>query len=476
MSGTWTPSGTPTSGNDSFAGTAGADTAAGLAGNDTLNGLAGNDSLAGDDGNDSLVGGLGNDTLLPGSGSDYIDGGTGTDIVSYVDATGAVGITVQGASNVQLGGAAAGDTIVGVEGFVGSNFNDTIVSPNGGFGLFGAGGNDIIVGGPQKDTIVGGSGADTIFGDQQDDSLFGGFWDPTTGEAFEDMERDFIIGGGGNDTAYAGQGDVMAGGNGAGDVAYIPIGYQDSGQDSVMTYPTGVGTTGTLTFDIWTSTVPGSQPIYLNGFENTQFYQGAICFATGTRIATARGEVAVEDLRVGELMVTAHGGAALQPVVWLGHTRTNVARHPDRAKVAPVLIKAGALADGVPHRDLRVSPDHAMFLDGHLVPAKQLVNGTSIVQELWCPEVTYWHVELPAHGLLVSEGAVSESYFDDGNRKHFDNYGITTLFKDFESERGNGRYAANACRPLIQQGEQLQRIRARIAERVEAAPAEQRRA
>ncbi len=192
------------------------------------------------------------------------------------------------------------------------------------------------------------------------------------------------------------------------------------------------------------------------------------CFAAGTRVMTARGEVLIEDLRVGDLVVVAQSGAALQPVIWLGHTRVNVAAHADRAAVAPIRITAGALADGVPQRDLRVSPEHAMFLDGHLVPARMLVNGTTIVQETWCPEVTYWHVELPAHGLLVAEGAISESYFDDGNRKNFDNFGITTLFKDFESERGNGSYAANACRPLMQEGAGLDRLRGRIAARADA--------
>jgi Hint domain len=210
---------------------------------------------------------------------------------------------------------------------------------------------------------------------------------------------------------------------------------------------------GTYAFRVTTSTgITGSstQPI------------SVVCFASGTLIATVRGEVAVEDLRVGDLVVTAHGGAPLQPIVWLGHTKVNVARQRNRAAVAPILIRAGALADGVPYRDLRVSPEHAMFLDGRLVPARHLVNGTTIAQELWCPEVTYWHVELPAHGLLVAEGAVSESYFDDGSRKHFDNYGITTLFKDFASERHNGRYAEAACYPLLEDGPLLGRIRARI--------------
>jgi hypothetical protein len=93
------------------------------------------------------------------------------------------------------------------------------------------------------------------------------------------------------------------------------------------------------------------------------------------------------------------------------------------------------------------------------------VNGRSIVQEAWCPEVTYWHVELAAHGLLVAEGAVAESYFDDGNRKHFDNGTVTTLVKDFGSERTNGRYAEAACYPLLLDGPVLYRLRGRLVAR-----------
>ncbi len=192
------------------------------------------------------------------------------------------------------------------------------------------------------------------------------------------------------------------------------------------------------------------------------------CFASGTLIATARGEVAVEELRVGDLVVTAQGGAVLQPVIWMGYSRVELTRHPRRHAAVPVLITAGALAEGMPHRDLRVSPDHGLLVDGYLVPAGRLVNGRSIVREMWCPEVTYWHVELPAHGLLVAEGAVAESYFDDGNRSQFDNYGITTLFKDFAARQASGRYRAQACRPVLEEGEVLDRIRTRLMERAGA--------
>ena len=322
-----------------------------------------------------------------------------------------------------------------------------------------------IIGGNGGQTIIGGLGSDTLFGGNSSDFITGGVSLTGAGGtvyyADDGGTRDYINALNAGDTVIAFANDVVQGGNGT-DTLYIPTGYNFSGFGT-FTVPTANGGTENRVFSIYSN---GTDTIAASSFSTVN--NNYVCFAEGTLIATARGEVAVQDLQVGDLVVTAHGGAALQPVVWLGHTRANVARHPEKTKAAPILIKAGALADGVPHRDLRVSPDHAMFLDGRLVPAKHLVNGTTIVQELWCPEVTYWHVELPAHGLLIAEGAASESYFDDGNRKHFDNYGITTLFKDFASERSNGRYAEAACYPLLEGGEALERIRTRLAARAAA--------
>ena len=228
----------------------------------------------------------------------------------------------------------------------------------------------------------------------------------------------------------------------------------------------------------WTTeSGPGGATIFINGDDTLTVYgydpeiDVVTCFAEGTRIATMRGEVAVEDLRAGDLVVAAHGGAPLQPLIWVGHTRVNVARQRNRATAAPILIKAHALGDGVPFRDLRVSPEHAIFLDGRLVPARLLVDGVSIVQELWVREVTYYHVELAAHGLVVAEGAVTETYFDDGNRHLFDNAKVAALVVDFEAKRGNGDYLANACAPVLQEGSPLlDAIRGRIAARVGQTP------
>ncbi len=149
------------------------------------------------------------------------------------------------------------------------------------------------------------------------------------------------------------------------------------------------------------------------------------CFAAGTRIATARGEVAVDALRAGDFVALASGGEA--PVQWLGHRRIDCRRHPAPASVWPVRVRAGAFGAARPARDLLLSPDHAVFAGGVLLPVRYLINGGSVVQEA-VDAITYFHVELPAHGVLLAEGLPAESYLDTGNRDAFedDNGAIET--------------------------------------------------
>jgi hypothetical protein len=153
-----------------------------------------------------------------------------------------------------------------------------------------------------------------------------------------------------------------------------------------------------------------------------------VCFATGTRILTDRGEVPVEALAEGDQVVTLEAGAHVpRPVRWLGRRRINLAAHPDRESAAPIRIRAGAFAPSVPARDLLLSPDHAIFVDGKLIPAKLLVNGGSIVQELSHAEIEYFHVELDRHAVLFAEGLTAESYLDTGNRAFFANAGLAMV-------------------------------------------------
>ena len=140
------------------------------------------------------------------------------------------------------------------------------------------------------------------------------------------------------------------------------------------------------------------------------------CFAEGTRITTDRGCIAVQNLRVGDNIVASVGG--LRPVQWLGHRRVDCARHPRPCDVWPVRVRADAVAPRQPARDLLLSPDHAVFLDGVLIPVRYLVNGASIAQ-MPIDALTYWHVELPMHDVLWAEGLPCETYLDTGNRAAF---------------------------------------------------------
>jgi hypothetical protein len=188
------------------------------------------------------------------------------------------------------------------------------------------------------------------------------------------------------------------------------------------------------------------------------------CFAHGTLIATAAGSVAVESLEAGDIVLTASGETTA--VTWIGHRRFSLATRPD---VAPIRIRAGALAAGVPSRDLLVSPEHAMGLDGKLLPARLLVNGSTIIRDTSMAEITYFHVELPHHDLLLAEGAAAESWLDTGNRGMFANaVGPVELHGDFAPDLASEAWRTRACAPLVEGGVALAMIRARIEGRAVA--------
>jgi Ca2+-binding RTX toxin-like protein len=441
---------------------------------ENVTGGAGNDRMTGDGNANVLTGGAGNDTLNGGAGNDTLTGGEGTDVLNYAGETAAVvvnlatnsaigtGIGADSVSGFEVVQAGGGDDQVG-----GTGAAETISAGAGADTVDGGGAADSILGGAGHDSLVGGDGNDTILGGDGDDVVLGGSGDDSI---VSTPGLDTVEAGKGNDVVDVGEDDDLViwrlgDGNdtislGAGNDTLDLSGWTGGTGDL---WETILGGSGETLF-IYDQAGAGAATISASGFESVT------CFATGTLIMTARGEVPVEDLRIGDLAVTTNDiQGPLRPIVWIGHSRINIAAHRDPSKVAPILIKAGALAQGIPHRDLRVSPEHALFLDGGLVPARLLVNGSTIVQELWCARETYWHIELPAHGLLVSQGAISESYFDDGNRAQFDNHGVTAFFRDFESNRDTGQYAAAVRFPLILDGALLDRIRLRLAVRAGAA-------
>jgi hypothetical protein len=137
-------------------------------------------------------------------------------------------------------------------------------------------------------------------------------------------------------------------------------------------------------------------------------------------IRTPDGEVAVETLAPGDLVMTTDDVA--KPVAWLGKQTVSMV-FADPLRSLPIRVKAGALDENVPARDLLISPDHALLVDGVLIHAGALVNGTSILRETAVPQVfVYYHVELDDHSLILAENAPAETFVDNIDRLNFDNW------------------------------------------------------
>jgi hypothetical protein len=182
------------------------------------------------------------------------------------------------------------------------------------------------------------------------------------------------------------------------------------------------------------------------------------CFLEGTRVLTEAGEVPVEELVIGQNVVTADGRKL--PIRWVGkQTCLRLFSRPEH--INPIRIMAGALGENVPTRDLYVSPDHAMLVDGMLVNASALVNGTTITQVPEMPkQFFYYHIETAEHCAILAEGAPAETFVDNVTRLRFDNWEqYEALYPQAQPipEMGLPRVSAARLLPA--------RIRQRIAER-----------
>lgn len=180
------------------------------------------------------------------------------------------------------------------------------------------------------------------------------------------------------------------------------------------------------------------------------------CFVRGTLIATPGGEVAVEFLKIGDIVLTVNNGAV--PIKWIGSRKLDPKAMDKPRDELPIRIRAGAISENQPSRDLFVSPDHCMFIEGSLIPAKLLINGTTILQEIILSPIDYFHVELEEHDVIWAEGAQAESYLDLGNKSAFLEPGVL----QFTSPKAK---QAKACYPLAYWGLAVDRARALIAER-----------
>jgi hypothetical protein len=218
------------------------------------------------------------------------------------------------------------------------------------------------------------------------------------------------------------------------------------------------GATPVLTLNVSGSFTSSNFALAQTGGGTAITYQVA-CYAAGTRIAVPRGWRAVEDLMAGDHVVLAHGGTA--PITWVGHRALDCRRHPEPAAVWPVRVKAGAFAPERPSRDLFLSPDHAVFVDGGLIPIRCLVNGGSIAR-VAVDRVVYYHIELEKHHILLAEDLPAESWLDTGNRDMFDNGATVRLHPMF---KGPKSWRDDAAAPLITDAIRVRPVWERLAAR-----------
>ncbi|WP_323038291.1 Hint domain-containing protein [Gemmobacter sp.] len=360
------------------------------AGNDTVLAGLGDDTVRGDAGNDVLDGGAGDDHLFGEAGDDSLNGGTGSDVL---------GVDDQGGADTAIGGEDPDGTDWDVLDLssVTTDADVTYSGAESGGLTHGAGSVDFaqierlkLGSGNDSVTALGGVGPVSVSGGDGSDALVigGGTVDPGAVTMDDDVSGTFTPANGGAAVAFgpaAGKrlSDILASGQG-GTVA--------------ITGSSLSGSIGDVSFDDFekvTFTLPDTY---------------VPCFLRGTRIKTARGEVRVEDLAVGDRVLTLDSG--YQPIRWIGATR-----RIGRGRLAPVRIRAGALGND---RDLLVSPQHRMLLRGWqanlmfgegevLVAAKALVNDRTILSEERA-EVDYFHLLFDHHEIVFAEGAPSESF------------------------------------------------------------------
>ena len=457
-------------GNDSLNGGIGDDSLLGLVGNDTLLGGDGRDSLYGGAGNDSLLGEAGNDTLLGGDGNDTLDGGTeadsllgeaGNDSLLGGDANDSL---YGGADDDTLSGGAGADLIYGGndnDSLFGGTENDTLYGDAGSDSLSGGAGLDQLLGGDGNDTLLGDDGNDTLSGDLGNDSLFGGLGnDQLYGGlgndlVYGDAGNDTLHGDAGADTLYGGTGndlffvdgnanaytDVIVGGENAGDndvldltswgweltnIIYDPM----NSENGTVEFLDGAGhVVGTMTFSNIEKVIP--------------------CFTPGVMITTDRGDVVVEDLRAGDLLLTRDHG--LQPIRWIGSRKLGLGDLIAQPHLQPVKIGQGALGCGLPLRDTLVSPQHRMLIEGALPEmlfgeAEVLVAATHLtvlpgVVQILSSDVRYIHLLLEHHEIICANGAWTESFqpaermldaMEDGLRAE-----ITELFPELRLDHAD---------------------------------------
>ncbi len=194
-----------------------------------------------------------------------------------------------------------------------------------------------------------------------------------------------------------------------------------------------------------------------------------VCFLSGSMITTETGSKAVEDLAVGDIVLTGpENNQKFKPVTWVGSGHVDVQPDlpSDRAGY-PICIRKNALGENSPNADLYVTPEHTLYIKGHLVPARMLVNHRSICYAYDKPSYDYYHFETADHSIIYANNLATESYLDTGNRRHFQTI--------HPQQKGNiltfptpKKWAKDACAPLAVTADFVQPLHQMLEERAKS--------
>lgn len=192
------------------------------------------------------------------------------------------------------------------------------------------------------------------------------------------------------------------------------------------------------------------------------FVSDTACYCRGTQILTEAGEAPVEDLAIGDRVMTISGAA--KPIKWIGRRSYQGRFVAGNRAVLPIRFEAGAIDDGLPARDLYVSPEHALYFDGVLVPARLLINGASVIQVDEVERVDYFHIELGGHDVIFADGMPAETFVDCDNRGMFQNHAEFAALYPADEPR-----SWEFCAPRLEPGaSELVALRKAMLRRAEA--------
>jgi Hint domain len=186
--------------------------------------------------------------------------------------------------------------------------------------------------------------------------------------------------------------------------------------------------TGTIAGNQWLTTSQNGWDYILAGrtgdngdgvyIDNLAVNSTEVCFAKGTRILTTKGDVAVEDLLPGDLVITRDHGP--QPLLWRSHRNLSSRQLAANPKLRPIRIAKGSLGDCRPSSDLTVSPQHRVLASGPicrrmfdaeevLVAAKNLTAIPGVAIDTEVENVSYYHLLFDRHEIIFALGAPAES-------------------------------------------------------------------